>query len=106
VIEYRETAKETLIRGQNNRSIPSRGKVWIEASTGRVLRTELLSEDVQVKAEIAVDYRTQPGVDLLMPVEMREHYTLTQLYMRIEGRATYNRFRRFTVTTSEKPKPQ
>jgi len=39
-------------------------------------------------------------------VEMREAYALTQSTVRIEGRATYNRFRRFTVTTSERPKPQ
>jgi VWFA-related protein len=106
VIEYHEVAKGTLIRGANNRDIPSRGRVWIDATTGRVLRTELLSEDVQVKAEIVVNYGRQPELDLLVPIDMREEYALTQSAVRIEGQATYNRFRRFMVTTSERPKPQ
>jgi VWFA-related protein len=105
VIEYRETAKGTLIRGAANRDLPSRGRLWIEAATGRVLRTELISEDVQVKAEITVNYGAEAGLDLLVPVEMREDYALPMSSIRIEGRATYSRFRRFTVTTSERPKP-
>jgi VWFA-related protein len=105
-IEYRETGKGTMIRGAANRDLPSRGRLWVEGATGRVLRTELISDDVQVKAEITVNYRAQAGLDLLAPVEMREDYALPQLGIRIVGRATYSRFRRFTVSTSEKPKPQ
>lgn len=105
VIEYRETGKGTMIRGAANRDLPSRGRLWVEGATGRVLRTELISEDVQVKAAITVNYQSQPGLDFLAPVEMREDYALPQSSIRIEGRATYTRFRRFTVTTSEKPKP-
>jgi VWFA-related protein len=106
VIEYRETATPTLIRGASNRDIPSRGKVWIEARRGRILRTELVTEDTMVKAEIDVSYGTAPGLEALVPVEMREQYTMPRSSQRIEGRATYSRFRRFTVTTSERPKPQ
>ena len=106
MIEYRENVKGTLIRGAGNRDIPSRGRAWIEAHSGRVLRTELVSEDVQVKSEIIVNYQAESGFDLLVPGEMREQYVLPQSGVRIAGRATYNRFRRFTVTTSERPKPQ
>jgi VWFA-related protein len=106
VIEYRENVKGTLIRGPGNRDIPSHGRAWIEAATGRVLRTELMSEDVEVKSAITVRYQAESGFDLLVPGEMREQYTLPQLGVRIDGRATYNRFRRFTVTTTERPKKQ
>jgi len=58
----------------------------------------------EVLARVAT-YRSEPGLDLLVPGEMQELYTLRKPEARIDGRATYSRFRQFTVTTTEKPKP-
>ena len=104
MIEYRETMKGTLVRGAKDRDIPSHGRIWIDSTTGRILRTELISEDTDVRALIDVSYRPEAGLDLLVPAEMRELYELRRTQSRIDGRAEYSRFRRFTVTTSEKPK--
>ena len=104
MIEYKEAQKSTVVRGANDRDIPSHGRVWIDSTTGRFLRTELISEDTDVRAVIEVSYRTEAGLDLLVPAEMRELYELRRTQTRIDGRAEYSRFRRFTVTTSEKPK--
>lgn len=104
MIEYRETMKGTVVRGANDRDIPSHGRVWIDSATGRFLRTELISEDTDVRALIDVSYRTEAGLDLLVPAEMRELYELRRTQSRIDGRAEYSRFRQFVVTTSEKPK--
>jgi hypothetical protein len=104
MIEYREDEKGTMVRGANDKDIPSHGRVWIDSATGRFLRTELISEDTEVRALIDVTYRAEEGLDLLVPAEMREVYELRRTQSRIDGRATYSRFRRFTVTTSEKPK--
>jgi hypothetical protein len=104
MIEYRETMKGTLVRGAKDRDIPSHGRIWIDSATGRILRTELISEDTDVRALIDVSYRPEAGLDLLVPAEMRELYELRRTQSRIDGRAEYSRFRRFTVTTSEKPK--
>ena len=104
LIEYRETMKGTLVRGAKDRDIPSHGRIWIDSATGRILRTELISEDTDVRALIDVSYRPEAGLDLLVPAEMRELYELRRTQARIDGRAEYSRFRRFTVTTSEKPK--
>ena len=104
MIEYRETAVGTVVRGANDRDIPSHGRVWVDSTTGRFLRTELISEDTVVRALIDVTYQVGEGLDLLMPAEMLERYELRRTETRIDGRATYSRFRRFTVTTSEKPK--
>lgn len=104
-IDYRETSSRTLIRGESDRDLPATGRVWIDSTNGRVLRTELRSGDVSVRAQIAVTYRSEPGLDLLVPGEMKEMYVIHRSMTRIEGTAVYSRFRRFQVTTSEKPKP-
>ena len=104
MIEYEETLKGTVVRGANDRDIPSHGRVWLDSTTGRFLRTELISEDTDVRALIEVFYRAETGLDLLVPAEMRELYELRCSQTRIDGRAEYSRFRQFTVTTSEKPK--
>ena len=48
-------------------------------------------------------YRDVPSLGLLLPAEMRETYTNVpgDRLRTIEGRATYQNFRVFTVTTSE-----
>lgn len=104
LIEYTESQKGTVVRGANDKDIPSHGRIWIDSTTGRFLRTELISEDTEIRALIDVSYRVEAGLDLLVPSEMRELYELRRTQSRIDGRAEYSRFRQFTVTTSEKPK--
>ena len=102
MIEYKEIGKGTMVKGTNDHDIPSRGRIWLDSSNGRVLRTEMISEDTQLRAEIYVSYKSEAGLDLLVPDEMREVYTIRRNDTRIDGRATYGRFRRFTVATTEK----
>ena len=104
LIEYKETQDGTLVRGAGNRDIPSHGRIWIDSTSGRVLRTELISEDIAIRAIIDVSYKAEPGLDLLVPGEMREVYLVRRTESRIDGRAEYSRFRQFVVTTTEKPK--
>jgi hypothetical protein len=104
MIEYKETKKGTMVKGVNERDIPSHGRIWLDSSNGRVLRTEMISEDTMLRAEVNVSYKTESGIDLLVPDEMREIYTIRRNETRIDGRATYGHFRRFTVATTEKPK--
>ena len=105
LIEYKETAADTLVKGDKGRDIPSFGRAWIDSATGRILRTELVSQDFDVRATIDVVYRPEAGLAVLVPGEMRETYMIRRNEVRIDGRAEYTRFRQFTVTTSEKPKP-
>ena len=46
-----------------------------------------------------VTYRLEPGVDVLVPAEMREEYGGNAGGSRIVGRARYGKLKRFTVTT-------
>ena len=104
LVEFKETQKGTMVKGANDRDIPSHGRVWIDVDSGRILRTELISEDTELRAMIDVSYAAEPGLDILVPREMREIYHVRRNDVRIDGRATYSKFRRFTVTTAEKPK--
>jgi len=101
MIEYKETGA-TMVKGANNRDIPSRGRVWIDSTNGRILRTELISEDTEIRAAIDVTYQAEKGFDLLVPEEMREVYSVRATETRIDGRATYGHYRKFSVTTDEK----
>jgi hypothetical protein len=106
VIEYRELERQTLIRGTNQNDLPSRGRFWIEPATGRVLMTELIAEDVVLRAMIAVRFADESSIGLFVPAEMRERYDVRGNALRgdeshLEGTATYGNFRRFTVIVDE-----
>ena len=104
MIEFNEVRKGTMVKGANNRDLPSHGKVWIDSTTGRILRTSLVTEDTELRAAIDVTYKSEPGLDLLVPAEMREIYNVRRSDARIDGHATYSHYRQFTVSTTEKPK--
>jgi hypothetical protein len=70
-----------------------RGRLWIEPATGRVLMSELLAGDDDLRATIAVSYQSEPLLGFLVPVEMRERYEAPAKGVRIEGLATYEGFR-------------
>lgn len=105
VVEYREVEKHTLIRTTNGRDLPSRGRFWIEPSTGQVAGSELIAEDPIIKGTVDVEYQIEPAVGLLVPVEMRERYEIRRDGSRVEGTATYGRFRQFQVKVDEKLAP-
>jgi hypothetical protein len=92
-IQYEERETPTIIRSTTRRDVRSRGRFWIDPETGRVLMTELVAEDRNVRATIDVSYQSEPLVDMLVPIEMREHYEGRRDGSLIEGRATYGRFR-------------
>jgi hypothetical protein len=105
VIQYEEVEKLTMIRTTNGRDLPAHGRFWIEPATGRVLMSELVAEDISLRGTIGVSYQSEPLVGLLVPVEMRERYLIRRDGSRIEGVATYGKFRQFQVKVDEKIAP-
>jgi hypothetical protein len=93
VLEYRETEPGTFIRTPNRKDLPSHGRFWIEPATGRVLMSELINDDRAIRATIDVSYQSEPLVGFLVPIEMREQYEGRRDGVRIDGTATYGRFR-------------
>jgi hypothetical protein len=95
VIEFREVERPTFIRFVDcRRDIPVHGRFWIEPASGRVLMSELIAEDRTVHATIDVSYQSEPVLDLLVPIEMRETYSRAGKPTRITGIASYGGFRR------------
>ena len=105
IVEFREIEKETLIRTTNGRDLPTRGRFWIEPSTGQVAASEMIAEDPLIKGTIDVEYQIEPAVGLLVPIRMRERYEIRRDGSRVEGIATYGRFRQFQVKVDEKLAP-
>ena len=101
VIEYEEIGPDTLVRGDNHKDLPAEGRFWIEPRTGRVWLSELVIDDPQVRATVNVGYRQDPVIGHLVPVEMRERYRDRRAGSRVDGTATYSRFRRFKVEVHE-----
>jgi hypothetical protein len=105
IVEYQEVEKQTMIRTTNGRDLAARGRFWIEPATGHVLASELIAEDPSIKGTIDVEYQTEPAIGLLVPVEMRERYEIRHDNSRVDGTATYGRFRQFQVKVDEKLAP-
>lgn len=97
VIEYREREKGTLIRTPEGKDLPASGRFWIDPDTGRVLMSELRSEDGRVKATIDVSYQSEPIDGLSVPAEMRERYESPRDGTVVRGTATYGPFRKLSV---------
>jgi hypothetical protein len=62
-----------------------------------VLVTELIVDSDDVDVTITVRYAETETIDHLVPVEMRERYDSRRQGSRVDGTATYSRFRRFQV---------
>ena len=100
-VGYRETWPVTLIRRRGGQNLPAQGRYWIDAETGRVLVTELVLDHPDVDSRITVRYAADGALGHLVPVEMRERYDNRRTRSRVDGTATYSRFRRFQVQVEE-----
>jgi hypothetical protein len=94
VVAYEEVRRGTMIRTARRKDQPARGRFWIEPATGRILVSELVLDDRTVRATIDVSFQSEPLLDMLVPIAMRERYDGKKTGSIVEGRATYGRFRR------------
>ena len=104
-IEYQEVQKQTMIRTTNGRDLSARGRFWIEPASGRVVASDLVAEDLTIKGIIDVDYAIEPAIGLLVPASMRERYDIRSDGSRVDGEASYARYRQFQVKVDEKLAP-
>jgi hypothetical protein len=101
-VQFQEFKQPTLIKGDGNRDIPARGLVWIEEDTGRVVQTELRVGGRTSPISVITLYKFDDQLGINVPVEMRDWYPDGTGELR--GVASYGRFRRFQVQTSEEVK--
>ena len=102
VLAFQETAQPGLIRATNGK-VETHGRTWVEPKTGAVRRTELDCRvdhsNTWVAGTVTVTYAPEPTLKLLVPVRMDEDYHRDSGETD-SGRATYTKFRAFTVDTS------
>ncbi len=98
-INYQELGRPTIIKTSAGSDVPASGWFLVEPTSGRILRTLLRAG----AAEITVSYGPRdelPG--LWPPVLMEESYSYAS--GKVKATATYSKFRRFQVLTSEQIK--
>jgi formylglycine-generating enzyme required for sulfatase activity len=100
IVEYKEEAPPAMVRGEAGGDLFSHGRLWVELSTGRVLKTELQVEQPSVRAIVTTTFRYDGRFGIAVPSELRERYTIGT-GNRVSTVATYGRFRRFGVTADE-----
>jgi len=97
VVKYEERGRPTLIRGDRDTDLPASGRFWIDAGTGCVLRSELVTFSGSGTARVTTTFRVDPATSIALPIEMHEDYQLQR--GRVTATATYSRFRHFAVST-------
>lgn len=106
IVEFRERGGSTFIRTPQGRPARAEGRLWIDPSDGRVVRSRLqVRGDVHAEIEVAWQHDGRLGVHV--PAEMREAYqgpwraasgtsAAPEPYI-VRGVARYANFRRFEV---------
>ena len=101
MIEYHEVQAPTYVATRDGKDMPSAGRFWVDEATGAIRRTELDVVDPTVEAHIKVAYRLDDGLALWVPARMEERYRDRRTTSEVRGVATYSRFRKFQVSTTE-----
>jgi formylglycine-generating enzyme required for sulfatase activity len=103
IVDYKETGRPTLVRGARNIDVPSAGRFWIDAETGRVVKTELQLDTPGIHARLTTTFRRDERFQIDVPFEMIERYALDR--GTVTATASYSRFRRFDVRSDETFRP-
>jgi hypothetical protein len=73
-ISYKEVARPTLIRTTRGKDLALTGRMWIEPTTGIVVKTEMIAADPVVRAMVTVTFRRDGELALWVPERMEEYY--------------------------------
>ena len=98
-VRFEEFQLPTVLRANANNDLPSRGLIWIDETSGRVVKTRLQVGTARIPPEIVTTFRFDDMLGIDVPAEMRDWYP--DGTGDIRGLATYGRFRRFQVKTEE-----
>jgi hypothetical protein len=100
IIEYKEEGRPSFVRGRSDLDLFAHGRLWVEAETGRLLKTEVLLDQPSLRARITTSFRFDDRFGIAVPFEMQEEYKFDN-GTKVTAVATYDRFRRFDVSTED-----
>ena len=94
VVGFEERARPTRIRTTRAQDVRTKGLVWIDPGTGRILKSELDAQFQRgLRARITTAYAPDERLQMWVPARMTERYEAES--RTITGEATYTNFRRF-----------
>jgi hypothetical protein len=99
-VRFEEFRVPSILRMGANQDMLSRGLMWVDEDTGRVVKTRIQMGPFRNPPEVVTTYRHEPELGIDVPSEMRDWYPDGNSG-EIRGVATYGRFRRFQVMTEE-----
>jgi len=105
IVAFKETSRPTYITTTGGRDLPVYGRFWMDTAAGTLLRTELHAIDTAVEGHIVVTFQHDQAAGMFVPVRMEERYRRRGDPNEVHGLATYSKFRRFQVSTSESIAP-
>ncbi len=105
IVDFKETSQPTYIATTGGRDLPVVGRFWVDPLSGTIRKTELHAVDTNVEAHITVTFEHDDAAGMVVPVRMEERYRRGRDTNEVRGVATYSRFRRFQVSTSEAINP-
>jgi hypothetical protein len=109
-ITFRETARPTLVRTPEGRSVPSEGGVWVNPADGTILRTRLRMTEFErgsgaftrgsASAQVDVRYANVSALGMWLPDVMTESYEVGRgvTRVRLTTEARYSEYRRFQTS--------
>jgi hypothetical protein len=94
VVSFEERARPTRIRTTRAQDVKTKGLVWIDPDTGRILKSELDPQFQRgLRARLTTAYAPDERLQMWVPVAMKEVYEMET--RTLTGTATYTNFRRF-----------
>lgn len=102
VMEYRfsETGRPSVLTDAQGRDLQATGRVWVDGTSGAIVRTELRVRDRGSNGLCIVDFQLNERLAMRVPSRMTEEYRATS--ETVTAVATYSDYRQFAVSTNEK----
>jgi hypothetical protein len=105
---FDERARPTLIGNPNGNDMPSVIRAWVDPKSGALLRAEVRTFEAaatrELSSSIRVEFDRDAKLEMLVPVEMNESFTVPPPNSGL-GAATYRNFRRFQTSARIVPPP-
>jgi len=98
-VRFEEFRIPSILKMGANQDMLSRGLIWVDEETGRIVKTRLQAGPFRTPPEIVSTFRREESLGIDVPAEMKDWYPDNNGEVR--GVATYSRFRRFAVQTDE-----
>jgi hypothetical protein len=98
-VRFVEFRQPTILKRNVNTDLFTRGLMWIEEGTGRVVKTELRVGGQVAPVRITTLYKFDEELGINVPAQMEDWYPDRTGEFR--GKATYGKFRRFEIKTDE-----